>query len=107
MDPFSIAFELIGLYKLVKLGISAFNWAEQYDKLQRLESKFDALKNYRPALKGHPEWAKADGTFDQRRKPFPAMRLAILQLKEACKKKDQAMLLSVVKKLAPGVRDTA
>ena len=102
MDPISIGFELYGLYKLVKFGSQAFNWAEQHDKLSGLEYKFENLKHLRPAEIGHPEWAKADGTFDQRRRPFPAMRAAIAEAKEACARKDQGMLLSVMKKLAPG-----
>ena len=102
MDPISIGFELYGLYKLAKFGFQTFNWAEQHDKLSALENKFENLKHLRPATIGHPEWAKADGTFDQRRRPFPAMRTAITEAKEACARKDQNMLLSVMKKLAPG-----
>ena len=102
IDPVSIGFELYGLYKLVKFGLSTINWAEQHEKLADLEYKCDSLKHVRPAEYGHPEWAKADGTFDQRRRPFPAMRAAISQAKDACARKDVNMLMSVAKKLAPG-----
>jgi hypothetical protein len=104
LDPVSVGLELYGIYKLVKFGMSAFRWAEQHDKLNWLENELERLKSWRPASSGYPEWAKADGTFDQRRRPYPAMKLAISQLKEACKRKDKQMLFSIARKLAPGVR---
>jgi hypothetical protein len=93
---------MYGMYKLAAYAHQALDWAAMRYKLNQLEVELESLKNLRPATIGHPEWARADGYFNQSRSPFPRMRATIAAAKEACARKDHAMFVATLKKAIPG-----
>jgi hypothetical protein len=94
--------ELYYLYEGIKFGAQTIDWAAQHVKLAQLEAQMKELEAIRPAERGHPEWAKADGTFDRRREPFPSMRNALNKAKDACDRKDKDMLFGVLERFEDG-----
>ena len=88
------------LWSLFQAGTTAFNWAQAHDQLAGAESQLDEMKNVRPAEHGHPEWARQDGYFDQRRKPFPDMRKVVSEARQACKQRNKEAFTYAIKKLA-------
>ena len=86
-----------GLYQA---GKTAFNWAQAQDQLIDAENQLEQLKSLRPAELGHPEWARDDGYFDQRRKPFPALREEVKKAREAAQKRNEEAFLLAIKKIA-------
>jgi hypothetical protein len=101
-EPVSIAALLTGayqVYKACKLGSSVISWAEIHDKVSSAEYAYAELENSKPR---NTSLAKNNGYYDMRRKPAPSMRKAIAELKAACGRKDEGMLWTVLKKMAPG-----
>ena len=105
MDPISlyalaeVGMELYTLYKIVSFGATTVDWAQANLKLQELAAQMSRLENSRP---DNPEWAKADGTFDKRRRPYPAMKKALQDATTACIRKDKKMLEEAFEQLTPG-----
>ena len=87
------------LYKMCKTAGAVVEWAQIHDKVGEAEQRYIALQNSRPA---DPRLAKADGFYDMRRRPAPAQRKAIIELKHACDLKDEGMFWRVCKKMMPG-----
>mmetsp|Transcript_3340 Transcript_3340/g.8737 ORF Transcript_3340/g.8737 Transcript_3340/m.8737 type:complete len:114 (-) Transcript_3340:304-645(-) len=102
MDPITIAIAGYQIYSVIAFASKTVDWVGAHYKISQLEHQMDQLAHLRPASIGHPEWAKADGYFDQRRRPFPAMRHVLESAKEACTRKDQGMLIASLSKLVPG-----
>jgi hypothetical protein len=83
----------------------AVNWAEAEMLLRSIENSYEALKHTQPAKQGHPEWATQTGYFDQRRRPFPALRAVIAAQREAIRSKRQDMFMLAMEEFLSSSQD--